>query len=145
MAQPPAAPTVSQDITLHCLDDGGQHVAFVASFGYRADDPYAVWLTFHIPGGDVSWAVARSLLLKGLTEPSGDGDIRLWPGLDDEGHAVVVLDFHSPSGSLRTQARTVALRVFLDRTWVVVPPGEEGKQLDLERLVGALLGWSEAE
>eukprot|EP01032_Pedospumella_encystans_P000479 gene479-553_t len=67
MAQPPAAPTVSQDITLHCLDDGGQDVAFVASFGYRADDPYAVWLTFHIPGGDVSWAVARSLLLKGLT------------------------------------------------------------------------------
>ena len=145
MAHTPAAPTVSQDVTLHCLDDGGQDLAFVASLGYRADDPYAVWLTFHIPGGDVSWAVARSLLLKGLTEPTGDGDIRLRPGIDDEGHAVTILDFRSPSGSLSTQARTVVLRTFLDRTWLVVPPGDEAEQLDLDRLVGSLLGWSEAE
>lgn len=145
MAQPPTAPTVSQDITLHCLDDSGPDLAFVASLGYRADDPYAVWLTFHIPGGDVSWAVARSLLLKGLTEPVGDGDIRLRPDVDAEGHAVTVLDFRSPSGSLSTQARTVVLRTFLDRTWLVVPPGDEADQLDLDLLVGALLGRSEAE
>lgn len=144
MAQPPAAPTVSQDVTLHCLDDG-QDIAFVASLGYSADDPYAVWLTFHIPGGDVRWAVARSLLLKGLSEPIGDGDIRLKPGIDEQGHAVTVLDFHSPSGTLSTQARTVVLRTFLDRTWLVVPPGDETEQLDLDLLVGALLGGSEAE
>lgn len=145
MAQPPTAPTVSQDITLQCRDDGGQDIAFVASLGYRADDPYAVWLTFHIPGGDVSWAVSRSLLLKGLTEPSGDGDIRLRPGVDEEGHAVTILNFRSPNGSLSTQARSVALRTFLDRTWLVVPPGEEAEQLDLDLLVGALLGRSEPE
>lgn len=145
MVHTPAAPTVSQDVTLHCLDDGGRDLAFVASLGYNIDDPYAVWLTFHIPGGDVSWAVGRSLLLEGLTEPTGDGDIRLRPGLDDEGHAVTILDFHSPSGSLSTQARTVVLRTFLERTWLVVPPGDEAEQLDLDLLVGALLGWSEAE
>ncbi len=145
MAQPPTAPIVSQDITLHCPDDGGQEIAFVASLGYRAEDPYAVWLTFHIPGGDVSWAVSRSLLLKGLSEPAGDGDIRLRPGLDGEGHAITILDFRSPNGSLSTRARTVALRTFLDRTWLVVPPGDEAEQLDLDALVGALLGGSETE
>lgn len=145
MAHPPTAAAVTQDITLRCLDDHGQDVAFVASFGYRASDPYAVWLTFHIPGGDVSWAVARSLLLKGITEPTGDGDIRLHPAIDDEGHAVVVFDFHSPHGRLRTQGRSVALRTFLDRTWLLVPPGDEGDLLDLDELVGSLLGWSEAE
>jgi hypothetical protein len=140
----PVTPAVSQDITLTCLDDRGD-VAFVASFGYRPTDPYAVWLTFHIPGGDVSWAVARSLVVQGLTEPVGDGDIRLWPSLDDEGHAVVVFDFHSPSGRLLTQARTAELHTFLTQTRAAVPFGEEGARLDLDGLVHALLTGSEAE
>ena len=98
-------PDISQDITLHCIDAGGHDVAFIASFGYCSSDPYAVWLTFYLPGGDVSWAVARSLLVRGLTDPAGDGDIRLWPSLDEQGRAMVVFDFHSPSGRLLTQAR----------------------------------------
>ena len=145
MTQLPVTPAVTQDITLRCLDDSGLDLAFIASFGYDAHDPYAVWLTFHIPGGDVSWAVARSLLLRGLTEPAGDGDIRLRPVIDDQGHAAVVFDFHSPNGRLLTQARTAELHTFLARTWVAVPAGGEAERLDLDALVGALLGGSETE
>ncbi|MCD4535688.1 SsgA family sporulation/cell division regulator [Nocardioides sp. cx-169] len=140
----PATPAVTQDITLHCLDERGD-VAFVASFGYGPGDPYAVWLTFHLPGGDVSWAVARSLIVRGLTEPVGDGDIRLWPSIDAEGHAVVVFDFHSPSGRLLTHARTAELHTFLGQTRTVVPFGQESASLDLDGLVDALLVPSEAE
>jgi hypothetical protein len=141
----PVTPTVSHDITLRCLDERGVDVVFVASFGYRSSDPYAVWLTFHIPGGDVSWAVARSLVVQGLTEPAGDGDIRLWPSIDDEGRAVVVFDFHSPSGRLLTQARTSELHIFLSQTRAAVPFGEEAGLLDLDGLVDDLLTGSEAE
>ncbi|WP_134741613.1 SsgA family sporulation/cell division regulator [Nocardioides sp. 503] len=141
----PVTPAVSQDITLRCLDDRGVDVVFVASFGYRSEDPYAVWLTFHIPGGDVSWAVARSLVVQGLTEPSGDGDIRLRPAIDDEGRAVVVFDFHSPSGRLLTQARTSELHTFLAQTRAAVPFGEEAGLMDLDGLVADLLTGSEAE
>lgn len=140
-----STPRISQDITLHCLDDGGHDIAFTASFGYRVSDPYAVWLTFHIPGGDVSWAVARSLLRRGLTEPAGDGDVRLWPSVDEAGHAMVVFDFHSPGGHLLTEARTAELHAFLSRTWQSVPHGAESEVLDLDSLVVALLGSSETE
>ncbi len=139
MTQRPATPTLTQDIALHCLDELGRPMAFMASFGYYPDDPYAVWLTFRIPAGDVCWAVARSLLVRGLTEPAGEGDIRLWPGIDEDGRAVVRMDFHSPEGRLITSARTADLHEFLARTWAAVPAGSESARVDLDRLVESLL------
>ena len=110
MTQRPLTSTVTQDIALHCLDELGRPMAFIASFAYHPDDPYAVWLTFHIPAGDVRWAVARSLLVRGMTEPAGEGDIRFWPSIDDDGLAMVCMDFHSPEGRLVTHARTADLQ-----------------------------------
>ena len=139
MTQRPASPTLTQSIALHCLDELGRPMAFMASFGYHPDDPYAVWLTFHIPAGDVRWAVARSLLVRGLTEPAGEGDIRLWPSIDEEGRAVVTMDFHSPEGRLITSARTAELHEFLARTWEAVPLGSESARVDLDLLADSLL------
>lgn len=139
MKPQPLAPTVTHDVALHCHDEYGRPYAFIATFGYHTDDPYAVWLTFHIPGGDVSWVLARSLLLRGLTEPAGEGDVRLWPSIDEAGRAVVRMDFHSPEGRLLTEARTADLHTFLVQTWAAVPPGAEGLQVDLDRLVDSLL------
>lgn len=139
MKRQPGTPVVTQDVALHCHDEHGHPFAFIATFGYQSDDPYAVWLTFHIPGGDVSWVLARSLLLKGLTEPAGEGDVRLWPSIDETGRAVVCLDFHSPEGRLLTEARTADLHTFLAQTWTAVPPGAESLQLDLDHLVESLL------
>ncbi len=139
MTQRPVSSTVTQDIALQCLDELGRPMIFMASFGYSPGDPYAVWLTFHIPAGDVRWAVARSLLQRGLTEPAGEGDIRLWPGIDDDLCAVVCMDFHSPEGRLITSARTSDLQRFLGRTWEAVPPGRENERIDLDQLVDSLL------
>jgi hypothetical protein len=139
MTHRPVSSTVTQAIALHCLDELERPMAFMASFGYHPDDPYAVWLTFHIPAGDVRWAVARSLLQRGLIEPAGEGDIRLWPSIDEDGRAVVSLDFHSPEGRLLTTARTADLHAFLTRTWAVVPQGTESERVDLDLLVESLL------
>lgn len=139
MTQRPLSPTLTQDIALHCLDELERPMSFIASFGYHPDDPYAVWITFHIPAGDVRWAVARSLLVRGLTEPAGEGDIRLWPSLDEDGRAVVRMDFHSPEGRLLASAYTADLHQFLARTWAAVPVGSESTRVDLDRLVESLL------
>ncbi|MBC7630743.1 MAG: SsgA family sporulation/cell division regulator [Flavobacterium sp.] len=114
-------------------------MAFIATFHYDDLDPYAVGITFHIPDGEVPWVVARSLLRCGLTEPAGDGDIRLWPALDENGCAIVWMTFHSPEGRLRVAVRSGELLSFLTRTWELVPVGAEPHQFDLDELVAALL------
>lgn len=136
---PPLAPAVQQDIALHCDDELGRPMAFIATFHYDDRDPYAVGITFHIPAGEVPWVVARSLLQHGLTEPCGTGDIRLWPWLDEDGHAMVKMAFHSPEGRLQVEVRSRDLITFLARTWELVPAGAEGRQFDLDDLVASLL------
>lgn len=132
------APAVIQDIALHCDDEHGRPMAFIATFHYSDLDPYAVGITFHIPAGEVPWVVARSLLRRGLSEPAGDGDIRLWPALD-EGRGMVRMAFHSPEGRLQVGVRSSDLLSFLTRTWELVPVGAEPEQFDLDELVASLL------
>jgi hypothetical protein len=133
----PLAPAVTADIALHCDDEHGRPMAFIATFSYDVDDPYAVQVTFHVPSGEIPWVMARSLLTRGLGEPAGNGDIRLRPGIDEDGRAVVRMDFHSPEGRLQVGVRTSDLLAFLGRTWVTVRPGHE--QHDVDVIVSALL------
>ncbi|MDO9457508.1 SsgA family sporulation/cell division regulator [Nocardioides sp.] len=137
MTQQPLAPAVTADIALHCDDELGRPMAFIATFSYDALDPYAVRVTFHVPAGDIPWVVARSLLTRGLGEPVGEGDIRLRPGLDEDGRAVVRMDFHSPEGRLQVEVRTADLLAFLGRTWLAVHPGDE--RVNVDALLDALL------
>lgn len=139
MAQQPISRDVSQDLTLQCLDTRGRPVELVASFGYDPSDPYAVWLTFRAKSGDVRWAVSRALLLRGLADPAGEGDIRLWPSIDQDARAVVVMDFRSPGGRLVAQVNSQDLHAFLNRTQAAVPLGTERGHLDLDELVCSLL------
>jgi hypothetical protein len=134
----PVAPSLTQDIALHCDDERGRPMAFMATFDYREQDPYAVGITFHVPAGDVPWVMGRCLLHQGLTRPIGDGDIRLAPGIDENGHAVVRMTFHSPEGRLRVAAQTADLLQFLVRTWLLVPTGGEATLLDLDSMVETL-------
>lgn len=133
----PLAPAVTADIALHCDDELGRPMAFIATFAYDVVDPYAVQVIFHVPAGDVPWVVARSLLTRGLGEPTGEGDIRLRPGLDEDGRAVVRMDFHSPEGRLKVEVRSAELLSFLSRTWITVRPGQEA--VDLDDLLADLL------
>ena len=132
------APSLTQDVALHCDDERGRPMAFMATLAYCESDPYAVGMTFHVPAGEVPWVMARCLLRQGLTQPVGDGDIHLAPGIDEDGHAVVRMTFHSPEGRLRVAARSAELLEFLVRTWQLVPVGDETALVDLDSLVEAL-------
>jgi hypothetical protein len=140
VTQQPTWPPLSQELALQCLDPWGRHLELVAALGYEPRDPYAVWITFPSPAGDVRWAMSRSVLLVGLTEPAGQGDLTVWPSIDEGGLAVVVLQFHSPEGSLTAQADTHEVHGFLSHTLAAVPAGTESDHLDLDALVDALLG-----
>ncbi|MER0446979.1 SsgA family sporulation/cell division regulator [Streptomyces sp. Edi4] len=92
---------------------------------YEATDPYAVRMTFHLPGdAPVTWTFGRELLLDGINEPAGDGDVRIEPSEPDE-----LCDVHIKLqvGADRAlfRAGVAPLVAFLDRTDKLVPLGQE--------------------
>ncbi|CAI9407760.1 SsgA family sporulation/cell division regulator [Nocardioides sp. T2.26MG-1] len=142
MTQQPQTRVLSQDLTLQCLDASGRSVDLPSTFEYDAADPWAVWITFRSPRDQVRWAVGRDLLLQGLTDPAGEGDIQLWPSIDENGRAAVVMELHSPDGRLVTQLHTHELYRFLTRTLAMVPVGAES--IDLDELVAEITRTSPA-
>jgi hypothetical protein len=134
---------LTQEVVLQCLDVWGRSLELPASFSYDPSDPWAVWITFPGPTSDVRWAVGRDLLLQGMTDPAGVGDIQLWPSIDEIGRAAVVMELCSPDGRLVTQLLTNELYRFLTRTLAVVPVGTE--TIDLELLVADITGRSQAQ
>jgi hypothetical protein len=145
VTQQPMSPALSQELTLQCRDLSGRAVELAAAFSYDPGDPFAVTITFPADSGDIRWVMCRGVLLLGLTDPAGRGDLRLWPSIDECGRAVVVLEFRSPHGRLTAQASTTEIHRFLSRTLVAVPAGTESSRLDLDGLVDALLGRSESQ
>src|SRR4051812_12704877 len=131
VTQQPMSRALCQDIVLQCTAARGRTLDLPVSFGYDPHDPWAVSITFHGPRDSVRWAVGRDLLLQGLTDPAGEGDVQLWPSTDDAGRAAVVIEFSSPEGRLLAQVRTHELYRFLTRTLAVVPAGTEWMDLDL--------------
>ena len=114
-----------------------------ATFGYDPSDPWAVAITFGTPSEQIRWVAGRDLLIRGLTDPTGEGDIQLWPSIDEDGRAAVVMELRSPYGRLVTQLRTHELYRFLTRTQALVPAGTES--IDLDLLVESLVGQSESQ
>lgn len=130
---------IEQDITLACVDPWGRSVDVPTTLSYHQGDPYAVSLTFHAASGGVVWMMARQTLVQGLTSPTGVGDIKVYPSIDEHARAVTVLDFSSPSGHLVGQATSRELQEFLAETISVVAIGSESDFLDIDALAEALL------
>jgi hypothetical protein len=86
----------------------------------------------------VRWTFGRELLSAGLYEPSGDGDVHVWPCLDSDGHAVVIIELCSPDGEALVQARTGDLTSFVGRMNKAVSPGSESSLLDIDALLAAI-------
>ncbi|MGW6904322.1 MULTISPECIES: spore wall synthesis regulator SsgD [unclassified Streptomyces] len=110
-----------------------------ATLHYDRRDPFAVRMTFPAPatleGVEVCWTFSRELLLAGLEEPQGHGDVRVRPyGFDR-----TVLEFHAPEGTAVVHIRTGEARRFLQSTSELVPLGLEHLQLDLDRDLAELM------
>jgi hypothetical protein len=128
---------VEVQISLSLLVPDSGPVALQVGLRYSAADPYAVRAAFR--GGDttVEWVFARELLLGGLREASGVGDVHVWPGRA-AGEDVVHISLSSPDGRAVLQADARELRRFLDATTALVPVGREEIHLDLDQVIAKL-------
>ncbi|MFF1304415.1 SsgA family sporulation/cell division regulator [Streptomyces sp. NPDC058307] len=99
---------------------------------YEACDPYAVRLTFHLPGdAPVTWAFGRELLIDGVGRPCGEGDVRVAPaGSDLLGDVLIRLQVGGDQALFRSS--TAPIIAFLDRTDKLVPLGQETALADFD-------------
>lgn len=106
---------------------------------FASADPFAVRLTFDLPGdAPVTWAFGRELLLDGLSRPSGEGDVRIEPASPEHLSDVFIgLQVGSERALFRVSA--APLVAFLDRTDRLVPLGKEEVCDTLEAVLDRIL------
>ena len=108
-------------------------------WSYVADDPYAVSLSFRPERGQwIEWVFARDLLVTGLSEPVGLGDVRVRPDLSLE-EDVFVIELESPDGYAVVEMRRDEVESFLDATAEVVPLGAESAHVDVDGFIAAVI------
>ena len=74
---------MTQVVTLELIDSTGAATPLETELSYDPADPFAVTATFLTVAGQVRWTFGRDLLIGGLFEPTGDGDVHVWPCLDN--------------------------------------------------------------
>lgn len=108
-----------------------------AQFTYRAADPYAAQLDFYLnTRQSVRWTFARELLTTGTVRPAGYADVRVWP--TDDGTRVS-LCLESQQGEALFEIPLPPLSEWLERTYQLVPPGQEQHHLSLDTRLERLL------
>jgi len=130
---------VTQAVTLELIDATGASTPIEAQLQYDPRDPYAVTTVFKTGHSQVRWTFGRDLLTQGLYEPSGDGDVHVWPCLDPDGRAVVIIELCSPDGEALIQARTGDVNAFVERMAESVTPGSESDHVDVDGAIAAIL------
>jgi hypothetical protein len=104
---------------------------------YDSAEPYAMTVAFATERGRwVEWVFARDLLIEGMTEPAGEGDLRIRP--HDESDELVMLEIHAPSGSATFALDIDDTEDFLAETLEMVPAGTESTHFDIDRLLAEL-------
>jgi hypothetical protein len=110
-----------------------------ATLHYDRRDPFAVRMTFPAPatleGVEVCWTFARELLVTGMEESVGYGDVRVRP----YGYERLVLEFHAPEGTAVVHVHATEVRRFLERSTELVPLGLEHHQVDLDHDLAELI------
>ncbi|WP_236242019.1 SsgA family sporulation/cell division regulator [Streptomyces sp. CC228A] len=108
---------------------------------YEGKDPFAVRMTFHLPGdAPVTWVFGRELLLDGVNTPSGEGDVRIEPADAGDELSDVLIRLCVGADQAVFRASAPPLIAFLDRTDRLVPLGQETTLGDLGGDLEAALG-----
>lgn len=136
--------TVTYPVTVELIDAAGSATPIEAELHYDAADPFAVTTVFKTGPHTVAWTFGRELLTEGIYEPSGDGDVHVWPCLDSSGHAVVIIELCSPDGEALIQARTGDFQAFVDRMSALVAPGTESQHIDVDAAITAIFAATQA-
>lgn len=131
--------TIVEALSMDFVDMDGLSTPVAAELAYDAADPFAVSILFTAEPVPVRWTFARDLLIAGLYEPTGDGDVHVWPCLSPEGSAVVIVELNSPHGEVLVQVDSRAVAAFNDQMLAAVPAGSEGDHVDFDAELARLL------
>ena len=135
--------TVSAELGLRLIVPQQTIVPLVASLSYSTEDPYATRIAFHVGLDEpVEWIFARELLAKGIEERTGLGDVQVWPAAESADGVpgqVLNIELSSPFGQAHFEAPIAEVSAFLQRTYQVVPEGQEGQHVDVEAELSELL------
>ncbi len=130
---------VCELIELDFVDDEGNRASLDAEMVYDQCDPFAMSMVFQtLP--PVTWTFSRELLLTGMYEPIGEGDVHVWPCLSGNGQAVVIFEFSSPDGEVIVQAGLRDCARFAQQMQDSVPHGDELHHLDIDATINQLFG-----
>ncbi|RSM83467.1 SsgA family sporulation/cell division regulator [Amycolatopsis sp. WAC 01375] len=107
----------------------------LSRLSFHADEPFAVTVSFRTERGRwVEWTFARELLVTGLTDPAGLGDVRVRPDLSED-EALLTLEIESPDGYASFELEREDVETFLESTYELVPLGSESEHFDVEALI----------
>ncbi|WP_039922542.1 SsgA family sporulation/cell division regulator [Amycolatopsis decaplanina] len=107
----------------------------LSRLSFHAGEPFAVAVSFRTERGRwVEWTFARELLVTGLTDPSGLGDVRVRPDLSED-EAMLTLEIESPDGYASFELEREDVETFLESTYELVPLGTESEHFDVEALI----------
>jgi hypothetical protein len=132
--------TVQAEVMMSFLVSEELSFRIPVELAYESDDPYAVRLTFHLPGdAPVTWTFGRELLVDGVGRPCGEGDVRVAP-TDPESPGEVLIRLQVGADQAVFRSSAAPLIAFLDRTDRVVPLGQEGAFADFDAHLDEALG-----
>ncbi len=107
-------------------------------WSYRVDHPYTVTAAFQTDRDRwVEWVFSRELLVEGLTDSAGVGDVRMRP-LEERGLHMLVVEIESPEGYALLELDHESVAGFLGATDEVVPLGTESEHFDVDALIDEL-------
>ncbi|MFJ8043328.1 SsgA family sporulation/cell division regulator [Kitasatospora sp. NPDC096147] len=135
------AKTVAHRLAVRMLNSAHPDLSLSARLVYDAAAPYAVEL--HVlevrpyPEDEppVCWTFGRELLDRGRHVPSGLGDVLVAPGPG----GTVLIELRGTGGTAVLGMPGGQVDDFLADSHSLVPPGEEGRHLDLEGCLARLL------
>jgi hypothetical protein len=115
-------------------------VSLACSLQYDRRDPYAVRLSLDTgTGKPVEWTFGRDLLTTALYAAEGVGDVRAWPSPAGAGEKTLHIELGPPNECARFEVRAAGIKRFLDRTYELVPGGQEPAFLNLDAEIAAFL------
>lgn len=133
-----AAVAVTETMKARLVASHGGTLELSVTLGFDSRDPYAVSATMETSSVRITWVFARDLLDGGLLEPTGDGDVHVWPCLDNRGRSVLALELCSDDGDALLELPTQTVAGFIDDTLAAVPAGTEGDHTDVDALLESI-------
>ena len=139
MKQTKTAQVVTENLELELVDPQGESTSIDSDLVFDPADPYAATMVFRTGVQEVLWTFGRELLVEGLYEPTGDGDVQVWPCLSNTGEAVVIVELCSPDGELLVQADSRSVDTFIAKMLSSVPDGQESVYVNFDDELARLL------